>query len=280
MQLYMRRYGSQSVAAGSDAAVAAWPLPAECTFNYLKGQAHLIISTAVALINAHSYSLQGWILKSNTNADFGDMDTLWDRFVPKDDDTVDLDADVTADTSSMYELSQINVAQLLNQEVGGPHRFFNKSELITVLNGHTNLLTSTNTYFPNDFVELNMNKKFTARDNSGILFGVGSPDMADVGVDDDVIDSLVGVATDNFFMLKQIDDFLDKAMISATPFTETGAESPYEDTMNFLLETLEKVNENTGLFTSGSWVCWIKAMAGIRTPGRIAHTSIGPDAQA
>ncbi len=77
-----------------------------------------------------------------------------------------------------------------------------------------------------------------------------------------------------------MEDFLDKAMIEATFFTEAGAESPYEDIMNFLIDTLEEVNENTVLFEAGVWRVWAKGTAGIETPGRMAHTALGPDSQA
>lgn len=280
MQLFMRRYGSQSVAAGADAAILAWPIPAKCSLNYLKGEVHIIGSSAVALNLAHVYAVQGWLLKSETPNDFSVMDTLWDKFVPKDTDTIDLDSAVGANTASMMELANVNVAQLLDQEIGSPERIFNRSKLLSPINGYTQLLNSNNLYFPNDYFDLSISKKYSVRENTGLIFGVGSPDMVDVGVNNDVVPTTSGDSFDGFYVLQHIEDFLDKAMIEATPFTEAGAESPYEDIMNFLIDTLESVNENTVLFEAQTWAVWGKAIAGIRTPGRLAHTAIGPDAQA
>lgn len=280
MQLYMRRWGSDLVTAGADAAIIAWPIPNKCTLNYLKGEFHLLINTALALTNAVVYGCEGWILQSETSSDFGAMNTLWDKFVPKDNDTIDLDDAVTADTNTMIELSRVNVAQVLDQEIGGPERIFKRNKLITGINSFNNLLTTSVTYLGNDFFTYDISKKYRVRQDSGILFGVGSPDMAAVGAQDDVIPSTSGNNRDNFFMLKHLEDFLDYAMIEATAFTETGAESPYEDIMTFLVTLLESVNENTSLFTASSWNVWGKGMAGIETPGRMSHTSLGPDAQA
>lgn len=280
MQLYMRRYGSQVVAAGADSAIVGWPLPNECTLNYLKGEVHCVIGSAVAANNAMVYGCQGWILKSHSTADYAAMDTLWDRFVPKDNDIIDLDSSISTDASSMIELANVNVAQLLDQELGGPERFFSRSKMITAMSMYGAMWTSSNTFFANDVFDINVSKKYRAMEDSGVLIGFGSPDMASVGVDAEIIEGTSGHSYDGFFTLKHIEDFLDKAMIEATPFTEAGSESPYEDIMNFLLDTLEEVNENTALFTAASWNVWIKATAGIRTPGRLSHTTLGPDAQA
>ncbi len=240
-----------------------------------------MIGTATAPANASVYSVEGWILKSETPADYNVMETLWDKFVPKDTDTIDLDTSVAANAASMTELANVNVAQLLDQEVGGPERIFKRSKLISAINSYTQLLTSANDVFLNDMFDISIGKKYRVREDSGVIFGCGAPDMIDVGVNDDVIPTTIGDARDGFFTLKHIEDFLDKAMIEATPFTETGAESPYEDIMNFLIDTLESVNENSSTrFEQHSWRIWMKAIAGIRTPGRLAHTSLGPDSQA
>lgn len=280
MQLYMRRWGSNLVAAGADAAILSWPIPNKSTLNYLKGEFHLLINTALALTNAVVYGCEAWIIKSETTADFDAVDTLWDKFVPKDGDTIDLDTSVAADTNTMIELARVNVSQIMDQEIGGPERIFKRNKLLTGVNSYNNLLTSTNTYFGNDFFNFDIDQKYKVREDSAVLFGVGSPDMAVVGVDATAIPSTIGNNRDAFFMLKHLEDFLDFAMIEATAFTETGAESPYEDIMGFVIDLLEKVNENTALFTATGWNVWGKGMGGIRTAGRLAHTSLGPDAQA
>ncbi len=283
MQLYMRRYGSNVITAGADNALLAYPLPNGSTFNFMDGECHVISSNALTVSNAMVYGAQGWLLQAFTIADFDAIDTLWDSMVPKDNDTLDLDTSEAVDANSFFELEQLNVSQLLDVEVGGPERFFNRHKMMTALNMTSPLWTTGggNTIFHNDMFEVNMKRKYHAKDDLAILFGVGSPDMADVGASAPAISSPVGSNVDAFFMLKHIEDFMDKAMLAATPFIETGAESPYEDILNFLLETLEKVNENgTALFTGGSFHVFAKATAGIRTPGRMAHTSMGPDSQA
>ncbi len=281
MQLYMRRYGSDSIVAGADRAILAWPLPSDCKLNYLKGECHCMIQSAtVPGTQVAMYGAQGWLLKSTTPADFEVMGTLWDKFVPKDNDVVDLDESESSDVASMYEPGFINVAQMLDQEVGDPHRFFNRSKIASWMSAFRGFSPTVTTHHPNDFFRFGIDKKYTSRDNMGVLFGFGSPDMVGAVTDTDVIEGTSGTSTDGFFVLKHMEDFLDKAMIEATAFTETGAESPYEDIMTFLINTLESMNENTVLFEAGTWRVWAKGTAGIEVPGRLAHTSLGPDAQA
>ncbi len=226
------------------------------------------------------YGAQGWLLQSDTPADYQAMDTLWDKFVPKDNDVVNLDTITTADTDTMFELGQINVAQLMDQEVNDPHRWYNRHKIISWMSSFRGFSPTVTNHHANDFFKFQIDKKYTARVNTGVLFGFGSPDMAGAGVDTDVIESTSANATDGFFILKHMEDFLDKAMIEATGFTETGAESPYEDIMGFLIDTLEEVNENVVLFETSIWRVWAKGTAGIETPGRFAHTALGPDSQA
>lgn len=281
MQIYMRRYGSNSIAAGADSALLAWPLPSDSTLNFLKGECHCMIQSAtVPGTQVAMYGAQGWLLKSEVVADFEVMDTLWDKFVPKDNDVVDLDSSIVADTDSMYEPGFINVSQMLDVEVGDPHRFFNRNKIVSWMTSFRGFSPTVTTHHPNDFFKFGIPNKFKARENMGVLFGFGSPDMANAAVDPEVIVGTAGSSTDAFFILKHMEDFLDKAMIEASAFTEAGAESPYEDIMNFLINTLEGINENTVLFEAGVWRVWAKGTAGIEVPGRMAHTSLGPDAQA
>ncbi len=281
MQLYMRRYGSNQIAPGADAALLAWPLPSESRLNYLRGECHaFVVSANVPGAEVAIYGAQGWILTSIVQTDFAAMDTLWDKFVPKDNDTVDLDFDTSADANVFIEPGLVNISQMLDEEVLSPVRWYNRNKIISYMTSFRNFSPSVTTHHPNDFFKFGIDRPFKARENSGILFGFGSPDMAGAGVDAEVVEGSSGTTFDGFFTLKHMEDFLDKAMLEATPFTEAGAESPYEDIMNFLIDTLEEVNENTALFESNTWNVWCKGTAGIEVPGRLSHTSIGPDGQA
>ncbi len=240
----------------------------------------MIQSATVPGTQVAMYGAQGWLLESVTAADYENMETLWDRFVPKDNDVVDLDSSVAVDTDTMYEPGFINVAQMLDQEVGNPHRFYNRSKIVSWMTSYRGFSPTVTTHHPNDFFKFGIDRKYKARSDMGILFGFGSPDMANAGADKDVIEGTSGSSADGFFVLKHMEDFLDKAMIEATAFTEVGAESPYVDIMTFLINTLESMDENTVLFESGVWRVWAKGTAGIEVPGRMSHTSLGPDAQA
>lgn len=269
------------IAGGGDNALLAWPLPSDCSLNYLRGECHCIVQSAVPPgPTVQLYGAQGWLLQSVTPADFEAMETLWDRFVPKDNDVVDLDSSVALDTDSMFEPGLISVSQMLDQEVGNPHRWFNRSKIVSWMTSFKGFSPTVTTHHANDFFKFGIDKKYKAREDMGVLFGFGSPDMASAGVDTDIIEGTSGSSADGFFVLKHMEDFLDKAMIEASAFTEVGAESPYVDIMTFLINTLEGINENNSLFETATWRVYAKGTAGISTPGRLAHTTLGPDSQA
>ncbi len=281
MQLYMRRYGSNQISAAIDKGLLSWPLPDHCTLNYLNGEVHVVANVPQALQIAVLYTSEGWVLQSDVAADFENMDTLWDKFVPKDNDTIDWDSSAALDTTTMNEPGMINVAQLLDQEIGEPVRFYKREKMLTLANAVYGFVPSSDLWIPVDLFRFGLGgKKLTARENSGVVIGFGSPDTAVFAADDDVVPNTTGSSMDAFQTLRNIESLMSFAMIEATAFTETGAESPFEDIANFLINVIESTNENTVLFTALTWNTFAKGIAGIRTPARVMRKSLGPDAQA
>lgn len=277
----MRRYSSALVSPGADSGILAWPIPNESSFNYMQGEIHLIGTVALALANAVMYAVEGWLLKSDTPADFENLDTLWDKFVPKDDDLIDLDASAAADTSTMFEPGQISVSQVFEQEIGGPHRFFKKNKMLSLANAPFAFIQATATWHPTDHFPISMSANLKVREDSGAIVGLGNPLTTGFGPDDDVVEDVLGTSMDSFEILKNMERLISFAMIEATAFTEMGAESPFEDIANFLINTLEKVDEDgSSTFASATYHVFAKGMAGISTPKGMLHRSIGPDAQA
>lgn len=278
----MRRYGTADVGPSSDSAVISWPVPNECVVNSIKGECHVAGEAVQAIDNVSMYAVEGWILQSESPAtDFLDQDALWDAAVPKDDDLADLDSSWVADTDPVKEMGEVSVSQLFDQELLMPERVFQREKLISLANSAAiGFLPGTpDTFIPTDFFHINVTKKYKVMFDSGLVFGFASPAM-NASADNDIIDDTA--FQDGFYILKFLEEFIDKAMIDITGKFEAGAESPYEDIMTFLLVTLEKVNaEGTAMvWTSSTWGVAMKGIMGLRVPGRFSHTTMGPDGQA
>lgn len=284
MQLYMRRWSSKEISQGADFAVLAWPVPADCTLNSISAEIHVSAAAAQPVANAHMIACQGWLLQSETGADYASMDTMWDKFVPKDDSPDILDASVVADADSVFEPGLTNMAQVFEQEIAGPERFYKYSKMLTIANmRQAGFVDSAQTYIPSDVIRVKVNKKYRVQDDSGAILALASPDVSQLQIpNNDVVVAVGGTARDSFYTLAHLEDFIHLAMINLTNMTEAGAEEPYENLFAFIEETLEQV-QGTGAL--GVWAAivfnsWSQGIAGIRTMKRTSVQTLGPDAQA
>lgn len=284
MQIYGRRWGSADITAGMDTVLMSWPIPADCVFNRLDFEIH---ATAVAAVNqdlAHIFAVQAWILQSETPGDFQAMNTLWDKFVPKDDNPQSLDNSLAADTDAFLEPGLTNMNQVFEQEIGGPRRVYSTRRILTLANMRpAAFVESAQTYIPSTVVKQSMNQKWRVQDDSGILIAGASPDMASMAsANDDVITTVSGNSRDAFFTLAHLEDFVHLAMINLTNMTEAGAEEPYENLFSFISNELEKVQSvgSAAAWASTTYNAWYVGMGGLKTMDRVESQTLGPDAQA
>lgn len=283
MQLYARRYCQTDIGSGTDEAILAWPVPKNSVLNYLRGEAHVVVSTAVPVGSARIYAIEGWTMPlSDAQTDLDNMEDMWDALVPKDDDLVDIDTAFAADTDPVKEVGEVNVSQLFNQErVAGLQRVFQKEGFLTFANAPLGFVPGTppaNTFIPSEVVQLGIKGKFRFQTDGALIFGAAAPAM-DFTADNNIITS---DRLDGMYMLRFMSDFMDKAQIDLTDFHQAGAEAPYETIMLLLLNFLERVNVNDGSFAMAASPFTVsgKAIMGIQVEGSMSHTTVGPDSQA
>jgi len=285
MQFQMRRYGAVGVAAGADQVMFSWPLPKECIFNQFSGEVHVKPLGDMPIDEVAIYGCEGWIVQSDSALDFQNQDTLWDTSVPKDDSNDDaLDTTFVSNSVSFIEAGHVNVAQLFDQELLGPKRFFQRQKMLSFANAPSGFKDATpDTYVPADTFQLNLGARYKAMRQSGILVAMGSPDFSQAD-DNDVIPQLGTLPTaQSMYALRFIENYLDSAMVALIGLTEAGADTPYDEILDFVEELLEKVNLGGGgsaIFNPVTWSGAGVAIAGISVPGRIKHSSIGPDSEA
>lgn len=280
----MRRWSAEDIGTGDDQAVLGWPIPADCVMNSVHAEIHVAAIATKPVADAHIIALQGWILQSETGADYNSIDTLWDKFVPKDDSPDALDVDVVADSDSVFEPGLVNMNQIMEQEIGGPERVYKDSQIMTIANMRQAAFKDTdNTYIPSHVFKLHMNNKWRVQDDSGLIFALAAPDMVALSVsNNDVIISTSGSPRDAFFTLAHLEDFVHLAMINLTNMTESGAEEPYENLFAFIEQTLEQVQGVAAIsnWSSAAFNSWSKGIAGLKTMNETQAQTLGPDAQA
>lgn len=286
MLLHLKRWFNGTTAAGTDQALCSFPIPDDCRLVQQQGEFHVITVTAIDIADAAIYGIQGWLLKSDTIADFLDHDALWDSFVPKPvaGSAAALDAVTTADTAAAQEPGQLSITQLFDQEILDPERIFSREKMITLADRPIGWLPgSPDTWIPTDKFMINSNKAFhAAGGDMGLVYGLSSPDLAGIASgDDDVVDAFAST-NEGFYVMKYINQFLDKALVDLVGLSEVGAETPYEDIMQWLIVMLERASERSGAgaFTAVTWNGIGKLTCGVWVPGFFEHRSIGPNGQA
>lgn len=286
MQIFMRRYGVIDVSAGTDDPIFAFPIPGGCVQNYMKGEFHFLGPIlGLPCDEIIMYGLEGWILKSDDFTDFQTIANLWDAMVPKDDGVVELDDDFANDADNFFEPGLVNPSQLFDQELLGPERVFQRQQMLTIANASFAAFIpgTPNKYIPSQFVPISVMKKYRVMDDSALLWGISSPNIDALTTNDDTFRGTT-LAVDGFYIMRYITDFLDKAMVDLVGggLTESGAESPYEDIMDFLLLLLESPGRDSSVadWSAITWSIAGKMTGGCKVTGSLVHTTLGPDAQA
>ncbi len=286
MLLHLKRWFNGTAAAGTDQGLCSFPIPDNGVLVQQQGECHILTVTAIDIADAAIYGVQGWLLHTDTIADWLDHDELWDSFVPKPvtGGAAGLDISTSADTTAAQEPGQLSVTQLFDQELLSPERVFSREKMITLALNPIGFVPGTpDTWLPTDMFKINSNQGYRASSgNMGLVYGLSSPDLAGIAAgDDDIIDAF-GDAEDGFYVMKYINEFLDKALVDIVALTEAGSETPYEDIMIWLVGMLERASERSGAgaFTAVSWNGVGKLTCGVKVPGFFEHRSIGPNGQA
>lgn len=278
-QMYIRRWSMMDVTAGGDKALVSWPVPKDCIVNSLSGETHAVFPIVLTR-DAVSFSIEGWMLQTDDIAtDFADQSAIWDTSVPKDDGSEVLDSSFGANAASMFEPGLINAAQMFDQELLTPSRLFKVTPLISLASGPFGFEPTTFTWHPTKIVNISLKGRYMSRFDGALVFGGGSPAW-DVSENNDII-TILGTHQKALYAMAHIDDVIDKAMIDFLVLIETGAESPYDDIMTWLMNLLETVQQDTsnGNFFPATIVFTTLAIAGIAVPGTIRGKTLGPDMQ-
>lgn len=287
MLLHLKRWFNGTCAAGTDQGLASFPIPDDSNLVQQQGEFKLVTATTVDVTDGAIYGVQAWLLITDDQADFADHDALWDSFVPKPvaGGSAALDIGQGADTTAAQEPGQVSITQIFNQEILSPERIFSREKLITLPDSPIGFIPESvpPTFFPSDRFSINSNRNYHAGGGDmGLVYGISSPDLAGVSSgDDDIMDPVISI-TGGFYVMKHLQEFIDKALVDLVGISEAGAETPYEDIMIWLIGMLERSGERSGAgaFTALTWNAIGKLTCGIKVPGTFDHRSIGPNGQA
>lgn len=273
-----RTHNRQQVAApGADAVIAFCPIPADS-----KVEASIQVElrgSDVGFGNAVAYGIDAYVVEIQDPDTVVQIDTLWDRFVPKAiapaDGVYDLDT-TGAEVNAAFEPGDVNF-ELLIGSGDGPRRLYKRRKMVTFVGGNGqgfNWVTSNaSTFIPTDQFSINV-RSVRVEAPSYLLIGLSSPDLANK------TETVESTLTELEWTTVQLAEWsLDMALPSLLGMIEVGAETPFTDVMthltNFMAPNWFEVA--TDRWETETWGCHTMAKYKVTVPGRLSRPNLRSD---
>lgn len=251
------------------------PVPAECMQHNAWGEMHLVNQEAdpADWDEATLYALEGWVIPVPDPDTALDLQTLWDRFVPKDADVsagiFDLDP-ATADTGPFLELGEVNIDALMDMSnLRSENQWYSRKKLLSFANNRVGIVAGTpDTSIIADVQKIRSRKTISAEYMSWSLLAIAMPAAGDVDA------SRSTYASEALWMqTKYMDVVLEQAWMEMVGLVEAGAETPWTEAALAVQDLVEPepvfvVAGNTAQFNARSLHVWCTGTFELEVPGR------------
>jgi len=167
-------------------------------------------------------------------------DAMWDAQVPKDvsigGDTLDMDTGAT-DTSALFELKDINVAEMINMSTA-PQKVFRRTKRLSFANTEGKAYEKRgddDTFLPTDTFSALIGRPVRTKVPSYLLIAISAPDTNDTLTGWPAVNSEA-----DWFQYRYMRDTLVDAM---KKIVVVGDDDPYDTALNRVADLLEWFHE-------------------------------------
>lgn len=247
VRMDMDRVASVVVAPGSDSALCAWPVPSETTVLGVKGKILINGDAQVDWKRVWGYAVDGFFMEINDDLLSTAVDAIFDAVVPKYVATLGFDIDEEGATSAPgYEPGEIR-----NDLLGGadaPEHIYQHRDIRGLIDSMGPMVITEHTdwaYLPVDKLSIIRKGAKRADGMSALAFAYSSPSMDGLTTENKLMPNFGGTVHSEWLWLKYLDQVLELAMVEMLGLTELGAESPYEDQLDFLEAMISSANTIT-----------------------------------
>lgn len=250
--------------------IASYPLPQDGVLNNVWLSVHVIGPESTPYNQAVIYGVSGFVVPV-PDPDSGMLvDLLWDNLVPKDvlesQGAFDLDTGA-ADTTPEFEIGIPDISAIFDLQAMEPKEIFRRRKLITVASnpsGYLSVDSATDLFTPLDHFTTQVRKNVRVGMPSMVMFGFSSPGTTNTTAVEAVIPS-----EKEWMLLQFLEVALENAFQYVAGLVETGAETPYEESSQFIAHLVEAlVFEGTaGAWAPVSFRVFVEATFDISVPG-------------
>lgn len=235
----MERISQRQVATNSDLVIAAYPVPRESKILGMNANVKTRVGNVPAqpLEDIVGYGVDGYIVTLQDDHLADTYDIMWDELVPKASETLGFDfvlSSNSAPATEPGEMVQSILPRLLNQQhIYHKMRWMgvqDAPQLMRVITEHT-----VYAYMPMDQFSINIGEQPFNDMEKALLIGFSSPSMNfAAGEPTGVMPTFGGTIHSEWLWLAYLDQMLEYAIVGMLALTETGAETPYDDLLDFL----------------------------------------------
>lgn len=270
----MRRLSQRDVILNTDEVTLAWPVPGECIIRRVWQHVDVVNETPLHIGRRGAFSYHGFVLRIPDPSAHTDLDALWDVNIPKSDDDLFFALAPGSAGGPVWEPGEFGDSEhFYDINDRKPTRVFEREEYITFASKPVGYNPTGDLYVQTAEFDANLSRNIRTSVPSALLYALSSPQMTG-----DVSDAelLPGASDREWHMLKYIDIVMENMIINILGLTETGAESPYEESETFIEQIVSDFNQvdDVSNFIGSTWnvVAW--GTMHLSVPGDIKKISI------
>lgn len=272
MRYFRHTLQHNSVAINTDESISHAAIPSEGALNSVRGQVHCQTELALSTDDAVLYGCDGWMIPV-TNPDTQDLiDDIWDRFVEKDFSLVagafDLGTGVGDEDTVTFDEPGLGSAGSLAgfQALLPEKRFFRRRKMITFMSWPRGFEAGTpDTFLPGDTFRVNVNRHMESDDFSVAIIGFGASSLST-----ETSTHASSPTEDQWLQIKYMEVILEQAWMDIAGLVEAGAETPWEEAVATIADTLEPavIEDTAGSFPNFAWDVYTQMTWDLSVPGR------------
>lgn len=270
-----------AVSAGTDQVFTSYPLPAGGRLNGVHLRCHVLSPEGLEFLQVCMYGMAGFVVPVPDPDGATVLNTLWDQLIPKDVDetsgVVDLDTGAT-DVTPEFEMGEPDWSGVFNLTSLAPQQIFKRRKMLSVLNGMVNyevVAAAADLWVAGDQFNTHLKRNVTVDMPSMVLFGISSPSL------DDTNQTALVIPTEiQWTLLQYLEITLENAFMSLIGLVESGAETPFVDSAQFIASLIEDdvFEGTTGAFLATTWTVFTQATFDISVPGALKQKVLTSDA--
>ncbi len=253
LRMFARRRSSVTCTTNTDRIIAGMTLPKGSTLNNVSGIVEMQ-GDGLANDKIGYWALEGWIIPVVDPDAALSLETLWDRFIPKDTDTTTLDLDTGAtDTTPFNEPGEPDWTALF--DIGlRPQRIYRAQGISTFASptSYRHVIPSTDALAFKGLVsqKIKISKRYRVSQPSVVVFAIASPVLDDTTA---VVETVL--TEQHMGQVQFMEHVLERAMLDLIGLTETGAETPWEEATALLQAHLEPdvFEETAATWATQTW---------------------------